>query len=45
LAPDVARTAFAALMDRLRAAPGLLFTIIALALLGEWASRRLHGQR
>jgi hypothetical protein len=45
LAPIVVRTAFAALMDRLRAAPGLLFTIIALALLGEWASRRLHGQR
>jgi len=45
LAPVVARTAFAVLMDRLRAAPGLLFMIIALALLGEWASRRLRGQR
>ncbi len=45
LAPVVARTAFAASMDRLRAAPGLLFMIIALALLGEWASRRLRGQR
>jgi hypothetical protein len=44
-APVVARTAFDTLMDRLRAAPGLLFMIIALALLGEWASRRLRGQR
>lgn len=41
----VARPAFAAWMDRLRAAPGLLFMIIALALLGEWASRRLRGNR
>ena len=39
------RPAFAAWMDRLRAAPGLLFMIIALALLGEWASRRLRGNR
>jgi len=44
-APDVARPAFAAWMDRLWAAPGLLFMIIALALLGEWASRRLRGNR
>ena len=44
-APVLARTAFAAQMDRLRAAPGLLFMIIALALLGEWASRRLRGNR
>ena len=41
----LARTAFDALMDRLRAAPGLLFMVIALALLGEWASRRLRGHR
>lgn len=41
----LARPAFAAWMDRLRAAPGLLFMIIALALLGEWASRRLRGNR
>lgn len=40
-----ARSAFDALMDRLRAAPGLLFMVIALALLGEWASRRLRGNR
>ena len=45
LAPVVVRTAIAASMDRLRAAPGLLFMFIALALLGEWASRRLRGQR
>jgi len=44
-APVEARTAFDALMDRLRAAPGLLFMLIALALLGEWASRRLRGHR
>jgi hypothetical protein len=44
-APDVARPAFATWMDRLWAAPGLLFMIIALALLGEWASRRLRGNR
>jgi hypothetical protein len=43
--PVLTRTALAALMDRLRAAPGLLFMIIALALLGEWASRRLRGNR
>ena len=41
----LARPAFAAWMDRLWAAPGLLFMIIALALLGEWASRRLRGNR
>jgi hypothetical protein len=41
----LARTAFDTLMDRLRAAPGLLFMVIALALLGEWASRRLRGHR
>jgi hypothetical protein len=41
----LARSAFAAWMDRLRAAPGLLFMLIALALLGEWASRRLRGHR
>ncbi|QJR35868.1 hypothetical protein [Gemmatimonas groenlandica] len=40
-----ARSAFDALMDRLRAAPGLLFMVIALTLLGEWASRRLRGNR
>ena len=40
-----ARTAFDTLMDRLRAAPGLLFMVIALALLGEWTSRRLRGHR
>ncbi|WP_310571560.1 hypothetical protein [Gemmatimonas sp.] len=40
-----ARSAFDTLMDRLRAAPGLLFMVIALALLGEWASRRLRGNR
>jgi hypothetical protein len=41
----LAGTAFAALLDRLRAAPGLLFMVIVLALLGEWASRRLRGHR
>lgn len=42
---NAARSAFDALMDRLRAAPGLLFMVIAMALLGEWASRRLRGNR
>ncbi|WP_373067469.1 hypothetical protein [Gemmatimonas sp.] len=40
-----ALSAFDQLMDRLRAAPGLLFMVIAMALLGEWASRRLRGNR
>jgi hypothetical protein len=44
-APAFARTAFDRWLDRLRSAPGLLFMVIALALLGEWASRRLRGQR
>jgi hypothetical protein len=44
-APVVARTAFETLLDRLRSSPGLLFMVIALALLGEWASRRLRGHR
>ena len=40
-----AQSAFNHLMDRLRGAPGLLFMVIAMALLGEWASRRLRGNR
>ena len=46
-AAPVARalSAFDRLMNRLRAAPGLLFMVIAMALLGEWASRRLRGNR
>jgi len=40
-----ALSAFDQLMDRLRAAPGLLFMVIAMTLLGEWASRRLRGNR
>ena len=40
-----ALSAFEQLQDRLRAAPGLLFIVIALSLLGEWASRRLRGNR
>jgi hypothetical protein len=45
--PDAvpARTAFDTVLDRLRSSSGLLFIVIALALLGEWASRRLRGQR
>jgi hypothetical protein len=45
--PDAvpARTAFDTVLDRLRSSSGLLFMVIALALLGEWASRRLRGQR
>ena len=31
--------------ERLQAAPGLLFLVIAFALMGEWASRRLRGNR
>jgi hypothetical protein len=41
----LARPALDAVLDRLRAAPGLLFMVIAVALLGEWASRRLRGHR
>ena len=41
----LARSALDAVLDRLRAAPGLLFMVIAVALLGEWASRRLRGHR
>ena len=40
-----ARSAFDQLISRLRAAPGLLFLLIAMALLGEWSSRRLRGNR
>lgn len=40
-----ARSLFDSLMDRLRTAPGLLFTVIGVALVGEWASRRLRGDR
>jgi hypothetical protein len=45
--PDAvpARTAFDTVLDRLRSSSGLLFMVIALALLGEWTSRRLRGQR
>ncbi len=40
-----ARPSLIDVLDRLRAAPGLLFMVIAVALLGEWASRRLRGHR
>ncbi len=40
-----ALSAFDQRLDRLRAAPGLLFMMIAVALLGEWASRRLRGNQ
>ncbi|WP_411279719.1 hypothetical protein [Gemmatimonas sp.] len=43
--PASGRSAFDQLLDRLRLTPGLLFTLIVLALLGEWASRRLRGNR
>jgi hypothetical protein len=35
----------APLFERVRRAPGVLFLVIALSLLGEWSSRRLRGHR
>lgn len=43
--PALIRSALDRLFDRLHAAPGLLFIVIAFALMGEWASRRLRGNR